>query len=108
MTSYDQRLRNPASALLVIEQPALAEVVKLALNHGHYSTRAAQTVEDAAAALTRWRPHLAVVEMDIAGNAILDRLRLTQRPTASRSSHSRAGATSRPSSRRSNEEWTTS
>jgi DNA-binding response OmpR family regulator len=78
MTSHDQRLRSPARALLVIEQLVLAEVVKLALNHGHYSTRMVQTVEEAAAALTGWRPHLAVVDMDIGGSAILDRLRPAQ------------------------------
>jgi two-component system KDP operon response regulator KdpE len=65
MTSHDQRLRSPARALLVIEQPVLAEVVKLALNHGHYSTRMAQTVGEAEAAITAWRPHLAVVDMDM-------------------------------------------
>src|SRR6185369_8105770 len=43
--------------------------------HGHYSTRMAQTVEEAAAALTGWQPHLAVVDMDIRGSAILDQLR---------------------------------
>ena len=44
MTSQDQRLRGPARALLVIDQPVLADVVKLALNHGHYNTRVASTV----------------------------------------------------------------
>jgi DNA-binding response OmpR family regulator len=77
MTSHDQRLRSPARALLVIEQPVLAEVVKLALNHGHYSTRLAHTVEEAATALTGWQPHLAILDMDIAGSAILNRLRGT-------------------------------
>jgi DNA-binding response OmpR family regulator len=80
MTSRDQRLRSPPRALLVIEQLVLAELVKLALNHGHYSIRMARTVEEAAAALTGWRPHLAVVDMDIAGSAILGRLRPTQEP----------------------------
>jgi DNA-binding response OmpR family regulator len=78
LTSHDQRLRSPARALLVIEQPVLAELVKLALNHGQYSTRMAQTVKEAAAAVSGWRPHLAVLDMDIAGSAILDRLRATQ------------------------------
>jgi DNA-binding response OmpR family regulator len=78
MTSHDQRLRSPARALLVISQPVLAEVVKLALNHGSYSTRVAQTVAEAAEALTGWRPHLAILDMDIAGSAILDRLRPAQ------------------------------
>jgi DNA-binding response OmpR family regulator len=74
MTSLDQRLRGPARALLVIEHRVLADIVRLALNHGHYSTRMAQTVEEAASALTDWQPHLVVLDMDIAGNEILERL----------------------------------
>jgi DNA-binding response OmpR family regulator len=74
MTSHDHGLRSPARALLIIDQPVLAEVVKLALNHGNYSTRVAQTVEGATVALTEWRPHLAILDMDIAGSAILDQL----------------------------------
>jgi DNA-binding response OmpR family regulator len=74
MTSLD-RLRGPARALLVIDQPVLADVVKLALNHGHYGTRTVQTVDEAASALIDWRPQLVVVDMDIAGSGILERLR---------------------------------
>jgi DNA-binding response OmpR family regulator len=70
MGSHDSRLRGPARALLVIEQPVLAEVVKLALNHGNYSTRVTPTVEEAARALIEWRPHLTVLDMDIAGGAL--------------------------------------
>ena len=73
MTSHDQRLRGPARALLVIDQLVLADVVKLALNHGHYSTRVAQTVEEASKVLVGWRPHLVVLDMDIAGREILER-----------------------------------
>jgi two-component system, OmpR family, KDP operon response regulator KdpE len=74
MTSHDQRLRSPARALLVIDQPVLAEVVKLALSHGQYTTRMAPTIAEASSALAHWRPHLAIVDMDIAGSAILDEL----------------------------------
>jgi DNA-binding response OmpR family regulator len=74
MTSHDHRLRSPARALLVIDQPLLADVVKLALNHGQYSTRVAQTFAEASQALADWRPHLAVIDMDIEGSRILDRL----------------------------------
>ena len=73
MTSHDQRLRGPARALLVIEQHVLADVVKLALNHGHYHTRVALTVDEAAAALADWQPHLVVLDMDSAGSLILER-----------------------------------
>ena len=73
MTSHDQRLRSPAR-LVVVDQPVLAEVVKLALDHGALPHPRGADVAEAAAALTDWRPHLAVVDMDIAGSAMLDRL----------------------------------
>lgn len=74
MPSHDQRLRSPARALLVIDQPVLAEIVKLALSHGQYTTRVAATAAEASSALAGWRPHLAIVDMDIAGSAMLDEL----------------------------------
>ncbi len=67
-------LPSPARVLLVLDQPVLTEVVKLALNHGRHHTRVASTVEDATTALAEWQPHLAVIDMDIARGAILDRL----------------------------------
>jgi DNA-binding response OmpR family regulator len=79
MTSQDQRLRGPARALLVIDQPVLADVVALALNHGHYKTRVAPLFEEAATVLADWRPQLVVLDMDIAGSRILDRLTDTTR-----------------------------
>lgn len=74
MTSQDQRLRGPARALLVIDQPVLADVVRLALNHGHYRTHVTHTLEEAATALADWRPHLVVLDMDFAGSCILERV----------------------------------
>jgi DNA-binding response OmpR family regulator len=79
MDSHDPRLRCPARALLVIDQPVLAEVVKLALNHGEYRTRVTQTVAQAAETLIEWRPHLVILDMDIAGGAALDRLPTTKK-----------------------------
>ena len=74
MTASDQRLRGPARALLVIDLPVLADVVRLALNHGHYDIRVAPTVEEASTLLTEWRPHLVVLDMDIPANVILERV----------------------------------
>jgi two-component system, OmpR family, KDP operon response regulator KdpE len=74
MTSPDRQVRGPARALLVIEQRVLADVVRLALNHGHYNTRVAPTVNEAAAALADWHPHLVVLDMDTGGSSILDGL----------------------------------
>jgi len=77
MISHDRRLRSPARALLVIDQPVLAETVVVALSHGLYNTRVARTIEEAGAALTAWPPHVAILDLDIASSAILDRLRPT-------------------------------
>ena len=74
MTLQDQRLRGPARALLVIDQRVLSDVVKLALNHGHYDSRVVQTVDEASMVLTDWRPHLVVLDMDAAGSEILERV----------------------------------
>jgi two-component system alkaline phosphatase synthesis response regulator PhoP len=60
--------------LLVLDQPVLAEVIKLALNHGRSLTQVARTVAEATTALGEWRPHLAVIDMDLAQGEILDRL----------------------------------
>lgn len=65
---------TPARALLVVDQPVLARVVELALNHGHYTTRVAGSVDEAAAALEEWQPHLAVIDMDVGNGEAIDRI----------------------------------
>lgn len=72
-SSKDPRLRSPARALLVIDDPVLADVVSLALNHGHSIIRVASTGQEAAAAVAEWKPHLVVLDMDIEGNEALQR-----------------------------------
>src|SRR5678816_195340 len=74
MRSGDHRLRGPARALLIIEQRVLADVVKLALTHAHYITRVAHSVEEASTAIVDSTPHLVILDMDIAGSQILERL----------------------------------
>lgn len=69
---------SPARALLVMDQPILAGVVEMALNHGTYITRVAMSAPEADEALKEWEPHLAVLDMDInggEGTGWLDRLR---------------------------------
>jgi DNA-binding response OmpR family regulator len=73
----DADLRQPhtaARALLVIDRPVLAELVTLALGHGVYVTQVATTLPAALVARRDWRPHLAVVDMDIAGGVLLTEL----------------------------------
>jgi DNA-binding response OmpR family regulator len=73
-TSQGRTLQCPARALLAIDKPVLSDLVKLALNHGHYDTRITQTADEAATALTAWRPHLIVIDMDTAGSRLLERV----------------------------------
>ena len=69
-----RQLHVPARVLLVLDQPVLIEVVRLALNHGVYSTQVADTAAATATALNEWQPHLVIVDMDIAGGEILDQI----------------------------------
>jgi len=65
---------TPSRVLLVIDQPVLTEVVKLALHHGRFQTDVATTAQEALAALARRRPHLAIVDMDLAHGHMLEQL----------------------------------
>jgi DNA-binding response OmpR family regulator len=57
----------PTRVLLVLDQPVLAELVKLTLNHGVYETRHAVSAAEALVVLGRWRPHLVLLDMDLEG-----------------------------------------
>ena len=75
------QLGTSPRVLLVIDQPVLAQYVALALNHGIALTQVAQNTEATVAALTTWRPHLALIDMDLAHSAILDQLGYTKPST---------------------------
>ena len=66
--------RIPGQVLLVIDQPVLAEIVKLALNHGRFQTEVAPTAPQARAALAQRPPHLVIVDVDLAQGTMLDHL----------------------------------
>jgi DNA-binding response OmpR family regulator len=67
-------LSGPARVLVLVDQPLIAEVIELTLNHGVYRTRKARDVPEAAAVLEQWRPHLAVIDMDISGDLLVQRM----------------------------------
>jgi len=67
-------LARPARVLVVIDQPVLAEVVKLALNHGRFQAEVAATAQEAVAALAQRPPHLVIVDVDLAQGQMLDHL----------------------------------
>lgn len=74
-------IQGPARVLLALEHPVLIEVSKLALNHGAYSIRTAQSINEMTEALTDWRPHLVIIDMDIGDGGILDHLEPTRLQT---------------------------
>ena len=63
---------EPARVLVMLDQPLVAEIVSFTLNHGVYDTRTAISVEEATPLLNEWRPHVAVLDMDIGGDRILE------------------------------------
>ena len=69
-------LRSPARVLLVVDQPILAEVIKLALNHGVFRVQVTQAPDDVLIALRDWHPHLLIIDMDLAAAQVLDQLEL--------------------------------
>ena len=83
MSATIHQLGTSPRVLLVIDQPLLAQYVALALNHGISLTQVARNTEETLAALATWRPHLAVIDMDLAHGAILERLGYTA-PTTDR------------------------
>jgi DNA-binding response OmpR family regulator len=72
--------------LLVLDQELLAGVVELALAHveGRFRVRVAPTAAAAIEVLADWRPHLAVVDMDLARGEMLARLGYTASDGAAR------------------------
>lgn len=67
-------LSRPARVLILVDQPLLAEVIKLTLNHGVFLTRETRDLPEATDVVTHWRPHLAVIDMDLGGDALVPRL----------------------------------
>jgi DNA-binding response OmpR family regulator len=68
------QLRTPARVLVVMDQPILAEVVRLALSHGQFLTRTVRSESEAATVLADWQPHQAIIDMDLSQGELLDRL----------------------------------
>ena len=76
-------LRSPARVLLMVDQPILAEVIKLALNHGVFRVQVVQTPDDILIVLRQWHPHLVIIDMDLAAGQVLDQLKHSE-PVAER------------------------
>jgi DNA-binding response OmpR family regulator len=75
-----RQVRAPARVLTVLNQPVLAEVVRLALSHGQFQTRIARDEAEAMAMLSEWHPHIAIIDMDLGKGELLDRLNTAATP----------------------------
>jgi len=58
--------------LIVLDQPAIVEVIKMTLNHGVYAVRAVASLGDVEALRPDWQPHLMLVDMDLDGLRIME------------------------------------
>ena len=67
--------------MTVMDQPVLAETIRLALNHGRFKTRTVRDEAQAIALLDEWYPQLAIIDMDLGKGEILDRLLAARTPT---------------------------
>jgi DNA-binding response OmpR family regulator len=57
----------PTRVLIVLDQPVLAELVKLTLSHGAFETRQAFHARDALLVLSQWHPHVVLIDMELEG-----------------------------------------
>ena len=67
-------LTGPARVLVLVDQPLLGGLITLTLDHGVCLTREAKNLPEATAVLEDWQPHLAILDMDLAGDRLLPRL----------------------------------
>ena len=58
--------------LVVVDDPALANVIDLTFRHGSYTRRVAATVGEARSAIADWAPHVLLVDIDIEERSALD------------------------------------
>jgi DNA-binding response OmpR family regulator len=67
-------ISGPIRVLVLEDQRMVTELVKLTLNHGVYVTREASDAAAAATVFAEWRPHLAVIDMDVGGDQLLQQI----------------------------------
>lgn len=67
-------IKREARVLVLLDQPLVAEVVRLTLNHGLFVTRDARDSIEAMRVLADWQPHLAVIDMELGNRQFFDRI----------------------------------
>jgi DNA-binding response OmpR family regulator len=69
--------RGPARVLLVLEDAMAIRLAELILNQGMYDTRVVSSAEEAGTLAGSWKPHLALVDMDVGGGSMVGQLSAT-------------------------------
>jgi DNA-binding response OmpR family regulator len=64
----------------MLDQPIIAEAIDFTLNHGLFDLRTTNTAHEAASLIQNWRPHLAIIDMDLTNAANLNQLGLRGDP----------------------------
>jgi DNA-binding response OmpR family regulator len=67
-------LDMPARVRVVMDQRLIAETIVLTLNHGVFFARVAPNLSEATGLIEHWRPHLAVIDMDLGDAGLLAQL----------------------------------
>src|SRR5689334_4643760 len=74
MLAHSSAFHPALRILIVMDQPVLVQYIMLALNHGIGQGQVAHHIEEAQGAITAWRPHLVILDMDLAHGASLSQL----------------------------------
>ena len=75
-------LDSPGRVLIVMDHELVAQSVALTLNHRLFVARITSGPADATSIVATWRPHLAMVEMDLGDDQFLEQLGLrTDQPS---------------------------
>jgi DNA-binding response OmpR family regulator len=69
-------LAGPARVLVLLDRPLLVALVTLTLSHCACVIRATATAAQSAILLAEWKPHLAILDMDLEGRRVMDQIRV--------------------------------
>jgi DNA-binding response OmpR family regulator len=75
LRAQTRALQGSARVLVVSSDASLGRLVELTLNHGRYHTRVAGATGTAREDMDGWRPHLAIVDIDLRDGSGLDLVR---------------------------------
>jgi DNA-binding response OmpR family regulator len=72
----------PLRVLVLTDDKAVGEVINLTLSHASYITRTAGSVAEALTVLDEWQPQIAIVNVELAGDHLMERISAAGRAAA--------------------------